>query len=176
MRRIWAGLLSLLAVLTLSATNAPTASAVSYTLQNVTPSWGRLCATPQGNSTANGTIVTTWSCTGSNLQQWYWAGPESQFLIHQASGKCLTPQGNASEVNGTVLTLWTCDFSYGSPQRFIEAASSGEPGQGIRIYTKWGGKCITNYGGSFGNGVYLTLWSCAPDYPKEQYWFTGWWS
>ncbi|MFE2555801.1 ricin-type beta-trefoil lectin domain protein [Streptomyces sp. NPDC059352] len=48
---------------------------------------------PQGNSTANGTIITVWSCTGSDLQKWHWEG---NLLVHDVSGKCMTPQGNAS--------------------------------------------------------------------------------
>ncbi|MFJ8010926.1 RICIN domain-containing protein [Streptomyces sp. NPDC096339] len=119
------------------------------------------CGTPKGNSTANGTIVTLWECTGSNLQQWSY---QDAHIVHSASGKCLTPQGNASGTNGTVLTLWTCDWSSTSPQRFVQATNP------LRVYTQWGGKCITNKGGSLSNGTYLTLWTCASGNVPEQTW------
>lgn len=117
------------------------------------------CMTPEGNGTSNGTVLTTWSCTGSNLQQWGW---DRNHLVHKASGKCLTPSGNGSDVNGAVLTLWTCDYSYGSPQEFVSTKE--------HTFTVFGGKCITNYGGDMTRGTWLTLWSCAPDLPREQRW------
>lgn len=158
--RISAVLIALLAMLGL---NAGSAQAITYNqlANNYYVGAGSLCATPKGNSTANGTIITTWSCTGSDLQQWTYQG---QYIVHEASGKCLTPQGNASSSNGAVLTLWTCDWSYGSPQRFVVANYPA------RVYTTWGAKCITNYGGSMANGVYLTLWTCAYGQVPEQNW------
>ncbi|MFD5883430.1 RICIN domain-containing protein [Streptomyces yangpuensis] len=113
------------------------------------------CATPKGGSTANGTIVTTWDCNGSNLQQWTWDGP---YIKHVASGKCLTPSGDAGGYNGTVLTLWTCTGA--QSQQFSHQHEVGEP---MRIYTSYGFKCITNKGDSLRDGVYLTLWTCSWD-------------
>ncbi|MFF9852643.1 RICIN domain-containing protein [Streptomyces litmocidini] len=156
-RKASSALFALVAVIGLSFTATSPAQAVGTTkLYNV----GN-CATPQGNSTANGTIVTTWTCTGSDLQKWHWAG---LFLVHDVSGKCLTPQGNASGTNGAVLTLWTCDFNNtgGSPQRFYD--------EGDRIWTMNGSKCITNKGNSLANGTWLTLWTCASDWNYAQSW------
>ncbi|MER5965667.1 RICIN domain-containing protein [Streptomyces sp. NPDC002057] len=122
------------------------------------------CATPEGNSTANGAVVTVWTCTGSPLQKWHWNG---MFLVHDASGKCLTPRGNASGTNGAVLTLWTCDFnSLSSPQRFDEDFDQYSD----RIRTLNGTKCITNKGNSLANGTWLTLWSCNPTWNYAQSW------
>lgn len=118
------------------------------------------CMTPKANGTSNGTQITNWTCTGSDLQQWGW---DRNHLVHKVSGRCLTPSGNGSDVNGAVLTLWTCDYSYGSPQEFVGNSSP-------RTYTIFGGKCITNKGGSVMNGTLLTLWSCAADHPQEQRW------
>ncbi|WP_330335842.1 RICIN domain-containing protein [Streptomyces sp. NBC_00557] len=120
-----------------------------------------LCATPQGNSTANGTIVTTWSCTGSSLQRWSYDGT---YIKNIASGKCLTPSGNHSGTNGTVLTLWTCTND--TSQRFVIDYSNNH----TVIFTQFGGKCITNQGDSMGYGVYLTLWTCNFSYPESQEW------
>ncbi|MFJ4092840.1 RICIN domain-containing protein [Kitasatospora sp. NPDC089913] len=34
----------------------------------------------------------------------------------------------------------------------------------------WGGKCITNKGGSMGDGAYLALWTCSNSRIPEQEW------
>ncbi|MFB7383438.1 RICIN domain-containing protein [Kitasatospora purpeofusca] len=163
MRRLHSLLLTLCAVLGLAFANSGTASAITYNqLRDGYYLGAPLCATPQGNSTANGTVVTTWSCTGSDLQQWTYRG--GGWIYHEASGKCLTPRGNASAENGAVLTLWTCDWSYTSPQKFVVALDP------MKIYTSWGGKCITNKGGSMGDGAYLTLWTCSNSRIPEQEW------
>lgn len=145
---------------------APQASAAG-------PNWGELytpvgpgtwypakCATPKGNSTANGTIITLWTCTGDELQKWDHDGYQ---IVHKASGKCLTPQGDAYDTNGAVLTLWPCDNSGNNrSQQFWSSDWS--------MHTNYSDKCLTNKGGSSGNGTYLTLWTCASDYPPEQHW------
>ncbi|MEU9298838.1 RICIN domain-containing protein [Streptomyces sp. NPDC048266] len=121
------------------------------------------CATPEGNSTANGTVVTVWSCTGSSLQKWHWY--DGTMLRHDVSGKCLTPKGNASGTNGAVLTLWDCNrYLTNNPQRF-ESNLEAE-----RIWTRHGGKCITAKGNSLSNGTWLTLWTCGTPYNHPQSW------
>lgn len=120
------------------------------------------CATPEGNSTANGTVVTVWSCTGHSLQKWHWEGA---LLVHDASGKCLTPRGNASGTNGAVLTLWTCNpNTWPSPQRFHYEHDNE------RIYTYHGSKCVTAKGNSLANGTWLTLWTCGAPLNHPQSW------
>ncbi|MCZ4102208.1 RICIN domain-containing protein [Streptomyces sp. So13.3] len=150
-----------LALCGLSALSAAPASASVNSWGVVSNDWSVItdCMTPQGNGTSNGTKITTWDCTGSNLQQWGW---DRNHLVHKVSGKCLTPSGNGSGTNGAVLTLWTCDYSYGSPQEFSSTTR--------HTFTLFGGKCITNYGGNMAEGTVLTLWSCAPDLPREQNW------
>ncbi|WP_371648324.1 MULTISPECIES: RICIN domain-containing protein [unclassified Streptomyces] len=165
MRKLSAVLTLLLTLLGISAisTSPASASVSSWGIFDNTNGWYHACATPQGNGTGNGTVITTWDCTGSDLQQWGW---DRNHLVHKVSGKCLTPSGNGSDVNGAVLTLWTCDYSYGSPQEFVSSQ--------YNTYTVFGGKCITNKGGSLTNGTWLTLWSCAADNPQEQQW-SGYW-
>lgn len=119
------------------------------------------CATPEGNSTANGTVVTLWKCNNNDLMLWRWRGDN---LVHSVSGKCLTPRGNSYN-NGTVLTLWTCT---GSPVQDFQ----GTHGTRETIRTMHSDKCLTNYGGDVGNGVWVTLWTCDPKVPLEQWW--GW--
>ncbi|MFF3343229.1 RICIN domain-containing protein [Streptomyces flavidovirens] len=152
---------AVLVMLSLGLMNAGTANAITYNqLRNGYYLGAPLCATPYGMSTANGTIITTWSCTGHDLQQWTYRS--GGYIVHEASGKCLTPQGNASGSNGAVLTLWTC--TQHTSQRFVDQSSP------LRIFTQYGGKCITNKGGSMGDGVYLTLWACASGDVPEQTW------
>ncbi|WP_187282824.1 RICIN domain-containing protein [Streptomyces sp. MS191] len=153
-RKASALLISLLTVLGVSVLSTGTANAAGNRLYNLGS-----CATPEGNSTSNGAVITVWSCTGSNLQNWHWL---NQHIVHDVSGKCLTPRGNASATNGTVLTLWTCDWSDTSPQVF--AGNSG------RTWTQFGGKCITNKGNSSANGTWLTLWTCNPEFNTAQAW------
>ncbi|MFI8462124.1 RICIN domain-containing protein [Kitasatospora sp. NPDC085464] len=146
---------------------APQASAADWrTLQN---KYSGKCATPKGNGTSNGTIITLWDCTGSPLQQWdvQVAGPGYR-LVNRASGKCLTPYGNGYETDGAVLTLWDCDYSGTNyPQQF-----GLDNGWTWTTYSGPDYRCLTNKGGSHANGTYLTLWRCASDYPTEQRWVT----
>jgi Ricin-type beta-trefoil lectin domain len=68
------------------------------------------CATPSGGGTANGTIVTAWTCNVYNTSQWWHFVTTSygKFIVNDNSSKCLTPSGGGTAA-GTVLTLWTCD-------------------------------------------------------------------
>ncbi|MFC9700033.1 RICIN domain-containing protein [Streptomyces sp. NPDC056943] len=47
-----------------------------------------------GGSTANGTSITVWTCTGHDSQQWDWNGSK---IVHRQSGKCLTDPGWGDE-------------------------------------------------------------------------------
>ncbi|CAM5265932.1 hypothetical protein GCM10010329_02980 [Streptomyces spiroverticillatus] len=108
---------------------------------------GEFCLTPKGNGKANGTIVTLWTCTDTAPQRWHRDSRDR--LVNDASGKCLTPQGNAYNTNGAVLTLWTCGTNdsqeWSSKTRTLLHAHSF--------------KAITPKGGSVANGVYATLWT-----------------
>ncbi|MFI8522484.1 RICIN domain-containing protein [Streptomyces sp. NPDC085481] len=112
---------------------------------------GAVCATPQGNATANGTVVTVWSCTGSNIQRWMYDATNG-FLVHQASGKCLTPKANGADVDGAVLTLWTCN-----PASDVQKFAPDAAGALANPY----GKAITPKADSLTNGTVLTLWTKA---------------
>lgn len=165
-----AGYLAALAAMVFSFLMINSTSAFAWTAGG---SWrndtatGVKCATPQGNSTANGTVLTLWDCTGSWLQQFdYQAGAE---LVHRASGKCVTPRGNSS-ANGTVLTLWDCtgsnvqDWEIGDYREYTRHRS-----------THWtSGKCVTNQGNSQANGTYMTLWDCDSSWPRVQDWAMNW--
>lgn len=63
------------------------------------------CLGAEGNNTANGTRVITWSCNGTPSQRWSFAS--SGTLVNELSGTCLdvTGQGTA---NGSRVQLWQC--------------------------------------------------------------------
>ncbi|MFE7772500.1 RICIN domain-containing protein [Streptomyces sp. NPDC057445] len=128
------------------------------------PSNGVKCATPEGNSTANGTVLTFWDCTGSSMQKWYW---EDGFVRHLPSGKCMTPRGNAYATNGAVLTLWDCGSYRNEAQTFTVGDRLNLR---TNTYTTYGNKCITGYGNGTSNGTYMTLWSCSSSVPATQNW------
>ncbi|MCX5078726.1 RICIN domain-containing protein [Streptomyces sp. NBC_00513] len=125
------------------------------------------CATPQGNSNANGTVLTLWDCTNSYAQKFQLTS-DNHTLIHVASGKCVTPKGN-STANGTVLTLWTCTGSN------LQQWEVGDYSLARNRTTSWvGDKCVTNYGDSQANGTWMTLWTCSGDWPRSQDWAMNW--
>lgn len=129
-------------------------------LINSTTAGTNFCAVPEGNSTANGTVITLWKCNSSDLRIFRWRGDA---LVHSASGKCLTPRGNSLD-NGAVLTLWTCSGSYVQDFNQVHAARN-------TIRPKYASDmCLTNYGGQQANGVWVTLWRCASGVPNEQHW------
>ncbi|OEJ52065.1 hypothetical protein BGK72_16070 [Streptomyces agglomeratus] len=100
------------------------------------------------------------------MQEWQWNSARQ--LVHKASGKCMTPRGDAYATNGAVLTLWTCSSSADS-QKF--SMGNRAPWQ-WQTWSQYGGKCLTNYGGNFSNGTWVTLWACATGegQPREQNW------
>ncbi|MEX0172861.1 RICIN domain-containing protein [Streptomyces sp. LMG1-1-1.1] len=156
---------ALLVVFTMNVSTAADADAATYhVLKN---KYSGKCATPKGNGTSNGTIITLWDCTGSPLQHWEIRMDGGSYqIVNRASGRCLTPSGNGYKTDGAVLTLWDCDTSSTNyPQLF-------DYSQGW-TWTAYSGpdyRCLTNKGGSHANGTYLTLWRCASDYPTEQQW------
>lgn len=118
---------------------------------------GFVCATPQGDGTADGTPVTVWHCTGAASQRWAYRGNR---IVNEASGKCLTPQGDAENTDGALLTLWTCN-SAASSQLFFPAngGTANEMGKGI-----------TPKGNSLVDGTWLTLWTQPAAVPDVQLW------
>ncbi|MFD4141752.1 RICIN domain-containing protein [Streptomyces sp. NPDC058572] len=164
-KSIFAVFAALLAVFVMHVSTAPEASAVTW--RELKNKYSGKCATPKGNGTSNGTIITLWTCTGSPLQHWEVRVAGSGYqIVNRASGKCLTPYGNGYETDGAVLTLWTCDNSGSNyPQQF-----DYDQGWTWTAYSGPDYRCLTNKGGSHANGTYLTLWRCAGDYPTEQQW------
>ncbi|WP_078848895.1 RICIN domain-containing protein [Streptomyces sp. NRRL F-4428] len=161
MKRIAGICASVMAFVVMGAANAGSAQALNAEWyepwHNVAQASPSKCITPEDNSTANGTVLTVWSCTGSALQDFKYINGT---IRHQPSGKCVTPRGDASDVNGAVLTLWTCTGS-GAQKFSVNEENTA---------TVQGSKCVTSKGGSLTNGVWMTLWTCAWPIPVEQAW------
>ncbi|WP_256639859.1 RICIN domain-containing protein [Streptomyces murinus] len=118
---------------------------------------GFVCATPQGDGTADGTPVTVWHCTGAASQRWAYRGNR---IVNEASGKCLTPQGDAENTDGALLTLWTCNSAASSQLFFpVNGGTANEMGKGI-----------TPKGNSLADGTWLTLWTQPAAVPDVQLW------
>ncbi|GGW58808.1 hypothetical protein GCM10010503_39900 [Streptomyces lucensis JCM 4490] len=129
------------------AHGAPSSSYVSIANLSGGVGSSAYCATPQGDSTANGAIITLWRCTGGASQKWH--KDSLGRLVNDASGKCLTPKGDAYSTNGAVLTLWTCSSTAAS-QRWDTTPP---------ITHHYSDKALTPKGNNMTNGVYLTLWT-----------------
>ncbi|MDT9691161.1 ricin-type beta-trefoil lectin domain protein [Streptomyces sp. P9(2023)] len=130
------------------------------------PGNGTKCLTPEGNGTSNGTVLTFWDCTYSSLQTYYQEIGDDR-LIHKASGKCVTPRGNAYNTNGAVLTLWDCGARNNTVQS-IQMPARGYYASQARM--KYSDKCFTGYGNGTSNGTWVTLWTCASPIPGTQNW------
>ncbi|MGW4383576.1 RICIN domain-containing protein [Kitasatospora sp. NPDC004531] len=160
MRRILAAIVTA-AGLAVLAPAGPAHSATPLYLANTSASSTAYCATPLGNSTENGAIVTLWQCVpGAAPQMWHWQGNQ---LVNDASGKCMTPQGDAYNTDGAVLTLWTC-VPGSKSQQF-----GYDPTGWIANY--YSGKALTPRGDQMANGVYLTLWTYVPTSPQQRWGF-----
>ncbi|MCO5968231.1 ricin-type beta-trefoil lectin domain protein [Actinoallomurus soli] len=152
-RKLAAALCAIGAIAGLSVQGAGTANASVTYMRNL-----NYCATPQGDGTANGTVITVWSCTGAPSQVWTDLGDGRIYNPH--SGKCLTAKGDAYATPGTVLTLWTCATSAASQTYSIY----------VNNITSVGGLMITNRGDSFALGTYLTLWNANyPPAPSQEW-------
>ncbi|GAA0376551.1 hypothetical protein GCM10009530_28830 [Microbispora corallina] len=150
-RRLAAALFTVIAVTGVGVQGAGVAGAATSTMHVV-----GYCATPQGDGTANGTVITVWPCTGAASQVWTYVDGE---IYNPHSGKCLTAKGDANYTPGTVLTLWTCSN-----------ATSQTYGVYSAYITAVGGLMITNKGDSFARGTYLTLWTANYPPPLSQEW------
>ncbi|MGW7276464.1 RICIN domain-containing protein [Streptomyces sp. NPDC054864] len=113
------------------------------------------CMTPKGNGKANGTILTVWRCTNAASQMWH--RDSQNRLVNTASGKCLTPQGDAYNTNGALLTLWTCGTN-----------KSQQWQTGSDVMHSYSYKAPAPKGHNVSNGVYFTIWT-ASEHPASRW-------
>jgi hypothetical protein len=79
---------------------------------SITGNAGR-CLDASGGSSADGTPVIMWACSGSANQKWTL---NANGTITGVGGKCLDVTGGATTA-GTKLQLWTCNG--GGAQKWI---------------------------------------------------------
>ena len=66
---------------------------------------GGECLGANGNGTANGTAVITWTCNGTTSQQWTFQADGA--ITNNLNGLCLDATGYGT-ADGTPLQLWSC--------------------------------------------------------------------
>jgi hypothetical protein len=103
------------------------------------------CVDDNGQSTANGTKIQLWDCTGGANQQWTVASDGTL----QVYGKCMDITG-ANYGNGTGIELWDC--TGGANQQW--KATNGT------LVNPASGKCLDDPGSNTANGTQLDLWTC----------------
>ncbi|OLF14403.1 glycosyl hydrolase [Actinophytocola xinjiangensis] len=99
------------------------------------------CVDVNGASSADGTKIQLWTCTGGTNQQWTREGSTLRAL-----GKCMTAVGTNDGAN---VQLSTCDGRGG--QNWIAGANGSLTNSG---------RCLDANGASSANGTQLIIWSC----------------
>jgi type 1 glutamine amidotransferase len=102
---------------------------------------GGKCVDVNGSSTADGTKIQLWTCSGGTNQQWTRDGNTWRGL-----GKCMTATGTN---DGSVVQLSTCNGGTG------QNWTTGTNGSLVSA-----GKCLDANGGSTANGTQLIIWTC----------------
>lgn len=108
---------------------------------------GKCLNDPAGN-TANGTLVTLWTCTGKSNQRW----TTVQDGTLRTGGKCLSRAGN-STASGAKLALATCNAANGA-QHWL-ASTDGQ------LINPQSGKCLDVPPASAANGTHPVIEPCA---------------
>lgn len=107
------------------------------------------CIDVTGASTANGTRVSNWECTGSRNQDWSYNNDTHQ-LVDGNSSKCLDVPGG--DVNAGYLQIWDCDDN-NQNQKWTRMDSG-------QIQKPGTSKCIDLYGANTTPGATIALWDC----------------
>src|SRR5690348_2250933 len=105
-----------------------------------------MCMDVTGSSTAPGTQVIIWGCTGNTNQKFTW---QSNGEIRTIGGMCLDDSGGQGN-DGDPIIIWTC---HGGPNQTWTATTAGEI-KGIN------GKCVDVSYSSTTPGTKLILWRC----------------
>ena len=103
------------------------------------------CVDDNGLSSANGTKIQIWDCTGGANQSWT-VEPGGTLQVY---GKCMDITG-ANYSNGTNIELWTCNG--GANQQW--QATNGT------LVNPASGKCLDDPNSNTANGTQLDLWTC----------------
>ena len=101
----------------------------------------------KGNSSANGTAIVIWSCSGSDqAENWQFSNGE---FVH--NGKCLNDK--ASGGSGSKVILYSCNG--GSNEKWSELAN-GE----LKLQAHGGTLCLDDPRSSTKNGTALIVYTC----------------
>ena len=124
------------------------------------------CADVTSSSTANGTIVQQWTCSGQTNQAWKFERVGDYFFIKpQHSGKCMDVE-NASQTNGAAIKQWPCAATSTQQQWSLNLIAPDE----YQIKARHSGKCLEVPGASQNNGTGLVQWSCVGPQQTNQIW------
>jgi type 1 glutamine amidotransferase len=103
------------------------------------------CADVSGASSADGTRIQLWRCTGSTNQQWTVDGNTVRSL-----GKCMSVAGGGT-ANGSPIQLSACTGS---------GSQNWTPSAGGALLNPQSGKCLDANGASSADGTPLIVWTC----------------
>ncbi|MCM4078118.1 ThuA domain-containing protein [Paractinoplanes hotanensis] len=103
------------------------------------------CVDVSGGSSADGTKIQLWGCTGSAHQQWTVNGNTLRSL-----NKCMGVAGG-STANGALVQLSTCNGSGGQ---------NWAPGANGSLVNPQSGKCLDANGAGSADGTQLIIWTC----------------
>jgi hypothetical protein len=108
---------------------------------------GSKCVDDAGGSTANGTPIQLWDCTGGTAQAFTWSTGDG--AIH-VLGKCVDISGGGT-ANGTKVQLWDCNGT--GAQQWRYRAWQG-------LVNPQSGRCLDDPNGNTANGTQLQIWDC----------------
>jgi GH25 family lysozyme M1 (1,4-beta-N-acetylmuramidase) len=106
------------------------------------------CLNDPAASTANGTPVNLWTCTGHANQNWTVVKDGTIRVL----GKCLDVVGEG-KANGTKLQIWACNSGDGG--QLWQAGTDGQ------LVNPQSGKCLYVPVSKAVNGTQPVLWTCA---------------
>lgn len=153
MRKAFVGATGLALAATSVMLSSPSASAASwYTYENLNS--GKCLAVPS-DSTANGTELIQWTCTGNDDQVWTplaVAGGDGNRikLVNYHSGKCLAI-GGSSTAAGANAIQWECNNN--TDQIWIRDSA-------LRLRNLNSDLCLAVPNSSTANGAKLVQWTC----------------
>ena len=128
-------------------TYAPAGSTSSSAPVHPVVGFGGKCVDDKGNSSANGTAIVIWTCSGSDQAE-NWKFSNSEF-VH--NGKCLNDKGNGG--SGSKVVLYSCNG--GSNEKWSELAN-GE----LKLKSHGGTLCLDDPASSTKNGTQLIVYTC----------------
>ncbi|MBM0231434.1 ricin-type beta-trefoil lectin domain protein [Micromonospora sp. STR1_7] len=105
------------------------------------------CVDVPNSTTANGTQVQLWDCSGGTNQRWGYTASK-QLTVY--GNKCLDASG-AGTANGTAVIIWDC---HGGLNQQWNVNANGT------VTNVQSGLCIDANGAATANGTKVILWSC----------------